>query len=319
MDENYPEESQVIGELMGKVERLRDILSNRATGGQSYNDDDEYRKLRATLRTNETVAPLLPGWLKQIRTLDEWWGHIKPLFGSYAERRAYLSTEFDPVLTYLEETYPGVAPIPPALPKPPPRPSPVTGGTTEGPFDAFFANWDRAVQAQQPVSTNLSPAPAVTPKATPAPKAEPVRVFVVHGHDHGPRDSVARLIERLGFEPVILEEQPNQGRTIIEKFEAYADVRFAVVVLTPDDMGGTKGGPPVRPRARQNVILELGFFIGTLGRDHVAAIVVGNVETPSDVDGVLYIPFDPATGSWRSKLAREMKAAGLPVDLNRLG
>ena len=144
------------------------------------------------------------------------------------------------------------------------------------------------------------------------------RVFVVHGHDAESKQAVARTIERLGLESVVLQEQPNQGRTIIEKFEDYADVSFAVVLLTEDDQGASINEPHnLQPRARQNVIFELGFFIGKLGRAKVCALHKGNVEILSDFAGVLWVPMDPS-GAWRIGLAREMKAAGLNVDLNRL-
>jgi predicted nucleotide-binding protein len=144
------------------------------------------------------------------------------------------------------------------------------------------------------------------------------RVFVVHGHDEEAKHSVARCIEKLGLEAIILQEQPDQGRTIIEKFETYADVDFAVVLLTPDDVGAAKRvQDSLRPRARQNVILELGFFIGKLGRKHVCALHKGDVELPSDFSGILWTPMDDS-GAWRFKLATEMKQAGLAVDLNRL-
>jgi predicted nucleotide-binding protein len=144
------------------------------------------------------------------------------------------------------------------------------------------------------------------------------RVFVVHGHDEEAKQAVARCIEKLGLEAVILHEQPNQGRTIIEKFEDYAGVGFAVVLLTPDDVGAARADQAnLRPRARQNVVLELGFFIGRLGRQRVCALHRGDVELPSDLSGVLWLDLDRA-GAWRLRLAREMKEAGLDVDLNRL-
>jgi len=144
------------------------------------------------------------------------------------------------------------------------------------------------------------------------------RVFVVHGHDEEAKQSVARCLEKLGLEANILHEQPNQGRTIIEKFEDYADVGFAVVLLTPDDMGAAKDETDnLRPRARQNVVFELGFFVGKLGRQRVCALHKGDVEIPSDFAGVLWVPMDPE-GVWRFTLGREMKAAGLDVDLNKL-
>jgi predicted nucleotide-binding protein len=142
------------------------------------------------------------------------------------------------------------------------------------------------------------------------------RVFLVHGHDESARETAARFIEKLSLEPIILHEQPSSGRTIIEKVEQYSEVAFALVLLTPDDVGAKNGSEQaLLPRARQNVILELGYFIGKLGRTHVAALVKGESERPSDYDGVVYISMDPA-GAWKMLLARELKAAGLNVDLN---
>jgi hypothetical protein len=144
------------------------------------------------------------------------------------------------------------------------------------------------------------------------------KIFIVHGHDEEAKQSVARFLERLDIEVVILHEQPNQGRTIIEKFEDYSDVSYAVVLLTPDDMGGCKNDlDDLLPRARQNVIFELGFFIGALGRERVCALYRGEVEIPSDFSGVLWILMD-SEGAWQFKLAKEIKAAGFGIDLNRL-
>lgn len=142
------------------------------------------------------------------------------------------------------------------------------------------------------------------------------KVFVVHGHDEGAREAAARFVAQLGFEPVILHEQPNKGRTIITKFrEETADIGFAVVLMTPDDQGG-KQSAEMRPRARQNVVFELGFFIGVLGPERVAALVKGDVERPSDFDGVVYISLDQV--DWKIALARELKAAGFDVDFNKV-
>ena len=144
------------------------------------------------------------------------------------------------------------------------------------------------------------------------------RVFVVHGHDEEAKQSAARCLEKLELEAIILHEQPSRGRTIIEKFEDYADVGFAVVLLTPDDNGAEKGEiDNLRPRARQNVVFELGFFVGKLGRQRVCALHRGDVEIPSDFAGVLWVPMDPG-GAWRFTLGGEIKAAGLDVDLNKL-
>lgn len=144
------------------------------------------------------------------------------------------------------------------------------------------------------------------------------RVFLVHGHDHGTKETVARFIERLGINAVILHEQTSRGNTIIEKLEQHSDVDYAVVLLTSDDVGHAKAAPgDAKPRARQNVIMELGYFVAKLGRNHVCCLLKGDVEIPSDYMGVLYVKID-SEGGWRLKLAQEMKAAGLPVDLNEV-
>ena len=145
------------------------------------------------------------------------------------------------------------------------------------------------------------------------------KVFVVHGHDEALRETVARFLDRLGLSPIILHEQPNRSRTIIEKFTDYSDVCFAVVLLTADDLGGSKEAPieSYQPRARQNVILELGFFLGKLGRDKVCPLYERGVELPSDYQGVVYTEYD-ALGAWRMKIAREIKASGVEIDLNRV-
>lgn len=146
------------------------------------------------------------------------------------------------------------------------------------------------------------------------------RVFIVHGHDEAAKFAVQALLGRLGLEGVILDEQTGRGSTIIEKFEREADsASFAVVLLTPDDKGGVAEATvdQLRLRARQNVILELGYFAAKLGRGRVCALRRGNVEIPSDFSGVQYLDYDSG-GAWRLALAKEMRAAGLPIDLNRL-
>ncbi len=145
------------------------------------------------------------------------------------------------------------------------------------------------------------------------------RVFVVHGRDDGTKETVARYLTKLDLVPVVLHEQPNQGRTVIEKFEAHTDVDFAVVLFTPDDVGYPAGCPEEeKPRARQNVVLELGFFMAALGRKRVCVLYRGDVEVPSDYAGVLYLPLDDP-GTWKFLLAREMKDCGIEIDLNMAG
>jgi len=129
-------------------------------------------------------------------------------------------------------------------------------------------------------------------------------IFVVHGHDDALKNEVARFLEsRVKNKVTILHEQKNKGRTTTEKFEDHAaEAAFAVVLLTPDDQGGPAEGA-TNPRARQNVVFELGYFFGKLGRERVAAIMKGNVEQPSDVSGVLYINHG---NNWKMELLDEL-------------
>lgn len=164
---------------------------------------------------------------------------------------------------------------------------------------------------QTEVELSAGESPTVSPPATGH------GVFLVHGHDDKAVHETARFLERLQQDITILREQPNEGRTIIEKFENCADVGFAVILLTPDDRGGPSGTSydDQLARARQNVVLELGYFIGRLGRRRVCTLYTKGVEIPSDYAGVLYVPLDEQ-GAWRLALAKEMKAAGLPIDMN---
>ena len=148
----------------------------------------------------------------------------------------------------------------------------------------------------------------------PKPTSFKPKIFLVHGRNDGLKNEVGRWLGKIGFDDIILHEQPNVGRTLITKFEEVAkDVAYAVVLMTPDDVGGLAGEGQWY-RARQNVIFELGYFIGKLGGARVAAIVVGDIEKPSDYQGVVYIPYDSG-GDWKVQLAREFKALDLPFDL----
>lgn len=145
------------------------------------------------------------------------------------------------------------------------------------------------------------------------------KVFIVHGHDDLAKVTVARSLERMGFEAVILHEQPDEGKTIIEKIETYSNVSFAVVLYTECDVGRdkTKNESENRKRARQNVVFEHGYLMGKLGRKRVCALVKGNVETPGDISGVVYTPMDDKN-AWEMSLYKNMRAVGMKVDLNNL-
>ena len=141
-------------------------------------------------------------------------------------------------------------------------------------------------------------------------------IFIIHGRDQGARYTVAVFLKDLGLEAVILQEQASQGLTVIEKFERWAEVDFAIALLTPDDVGGSHDDD-LQPRARQNAIFELGYFIGKYGRDRVCALVKGTPEIPSDYSGVVYIPFNESE-SWKMDLFKELKGAGFDIDANRV-
>lgn len=144
------------------------------------------------------------------------------------------------------------------------------------------------------------------------------KVFIVHGHDEGAIYKLARFLENMKLEVIILKERPNQGRTIIDKFEDCAnEVGFAVVLLTPDDVGSVATATSQGQRARQNVIFELGYFSGKLGRGRVCVLRKGDVEIPSDLSGVIYTEMDPADG-WKVTLVKEMEATNLEFDPSRM-
>ncbi len=187
----------------------------------------------------------------------------------------------------------------------------------------FREDVNREVGKLQSILANLDLVPGPLEAMTPSlSRNEPAsigrRIFIVHGHDEEARENVSRFIEKLGLQAVILHELPNAGRTIIEKFEDYSDVGFAVVLLTSDDIGASRGDPNVlRPRARQNVILELGYFLGKLGRERVCALFKGDIDIPSDYEGILYVKMD-TSNAWTLALARELRHAGIDFDANKV-
>ncbi|ECB0591297.1 nucleotide-binding protein [Salmonella enterica subsp. enterica] len=143
------------------------------------------------------------------------------------------------------------------------------------------------------------------------------KVFIIHGHDGEAKEKTARFIEKLGLQAIILSEQANQGKTIIEKLEHYTDVGFAIVLYTGDDAGNTEaeaGIGNLNARARQNVVFEHGLLMGRLGRHKVIPLVSGALELPSDIQGVVYIN----DRNWQLEVAREIKAAGYDIDMNKV-
>jgi len=139
------------------------------------------------------------------------------------------------------------------------------------------------------------------------------RVFIVHGHDGKLKEAVARLIEKQGIEVIILSEQANKGSTIIEKFEANSEVGAAICLFTADDSGKGNKESDYRKRARQNVIFETGYFMGKLGRQNVIMIADGEIEIPSDMQGVVYTD----NTYWQVAVLKELKEIGFDVDMNK--
>jgi predicted nucleotide-binding protein len=167
-------------------------------------------------------------------------------------------------------------------------------------------------------------------------KVHSSNIFIVHGRDDKPKLELARILEKLGFKAIILSEQPDKGRTIIEKLEQETmDIGYAFVILTPDDVGGTLNGiksavegmsegyidledvlgDELNYRARQNVILELGYFVGKIGRNRVCCLYKGDVKLPSDIHGVLFKKFDKSVEECYKGILDELKAAGYEIKM----
>ena len=148
------------------------------------------------------------------------------------------------------------------------------------------------------------------------------KVFVVYGHDHDTRHQLEAMLRRWGLEPLILDQLPSEGQTIIEKLESYtSEVNFAVVLSTPDDEGHRAGHTDEKAyRARQNVVLELGMLLSKLGRKKVAILLKDqeNMERPSDIQGLIYIPFKDSLKDAGVMLAKEMCAQGYQIDVAKL-
>ena len=141
------------------------------------------------------------------------------------------------------------------------------------------------------------------------------KVFIVHGHDGELKEKVARRLEQQGIEAIILSEQVNRGRTIIEKLEAYSDVNVAIILFTQDDLGVAKEEKGnEKYSARQNVVFEAGYFMGYLGRENIIMIADENVEIPGDLSGMVYTTRD----SWDFEMLKELNAAGMKVNMNKL-
>lgn len=147
------------------------------------------------------------------------------------------------------------------------------------------------------------------------------KIFVVYGHDEIARTQLEALLRRWDLEPIILDQQASAGQTIIEKLEEYtADVGYAIVLATPDDEGKAKAEATAKSRVRQNVVLELGMFLAKLGRERVAILLkeAPDFERPSDIQGLIYIPFQNRVDEVSLNLIRELTRQGYTIDTSRI-
>ena len=262
-----------------KANYLATLLSSHASGGKA--DTNEYSVLRQELLSTPDIEHLVPSFVRLNRDLDSFWRFIQPKFKSYQERRTYISEQFTTLLDFLEFGHSN------GNPAPKPAPKPVLNMPNVFTRDA----------ATEPVARNKR------------------KVFIVHGRDNEAKQEVARFLTSLGLEPIILHEQASSGMTIIEKIERYTnEADFALVLYTPCDQGRgvfeTKVAP--RSRARQNVVFEHGYLMAKLGRENVCALVKGEIETPNDISGVVYVQLD-GFGGWKNEVAKELKACGYVI------
>ncbi|MEO1869951.1 MAG: nucleotide-binding protein [Cobetia sp.] len=261
-----------------KVCYLHNLLVTHATSKSA--NSREYETLRHELLSNIMIAQLLPNWLKHHQNLDSFWRFIQPKFPTYAERKTFISDEFALALDFLE-----------------------SGSTNKVPHTAMKTS---------PTQTIPLPSHVPTLNITLPDKRN---VFIVHGRDNETKQEVSRFIEGLGLQAIILHEQVSSGMTIIEKIERYANESdFALVLYTACDLGKGKHEDSERPRfrARQNVVFEHGYLMAKLGRQNVCALVKEGVETPNDINGVVYVPLD-SSGAWKIEITRELRACGYKI------
>jgi len=254
-----------------KVSYLASLLTAHATGGDA--SDQEFSELRHEILSNNELQKLLPNWLRVHLNLGSFWGFIQPKFGTYADRRRFISEEFSPVLNVLE--------------------------------------FGHTVETKQPDKASFSQKISL-PTVKKIPKK---KIFIVHGRDNESKQELSRYIESLDIEVIILHEQASSGMTIIEKIEHYSnEVGFAFVLYTACDHGRGINETKVHPknRARQNVVFEHGYLMAKLGRKNVCALVKGEIETPNDISGVVYVPLDPV-GAWKIEINKELNACGYDI------
>jgi predicted nucleotide-binding protein len=189
-------------------------------------------------------------------------------------------------------------------------------------FDSGKSHWQgKVTPTREKVSELLgeSSPPIEVPPTSEKTTSYSNRVFIVYGHDTEVREQLELILRRMKLEPLVLQNLPSGGQTIIEKLESSSDVTFACVLLTPDDCGYPKDAPErARPRARQNVVLDLGMFLAKLGRRRVAILHKGDIELPSDINGLLYIPFKDRVDEVKERVGAELQEAGFKINIKDL-
>lgn len=212
----------------------------------------------------------------------------------------------------------GSDPIPDVVWRPPYRQS--SAVAPKDPREVLHGELETTLRFLQSLQADIEkltmPLTATDPTTeTPTAALERDKIFVVHGRNLGIRHAVCDFLRGLEKEPLVLAELPSGGRTLIEKFEHYATyATYAIILLTPDDIGGLKTSSDAQNRARQNVIFELGYFIGKFGRGHVCLMSTPDVELPSDLNGVVYVPIDEQN-QWGWQLVHEFLHAQIALDV----
>lgn len=252
--------------------QLIEYLQNGLISRATGGSFEYYDYVRQKVLKNSDFQELLPAWIKTCRDINQFWNFIGGKFGTYRERKEFIWSEFTPLLNQIE-------------------------------FKTF-SPIDETINQVPEVKTSIIQSTMMNKEKT--------KVFIVHGHDNETKQEVARFIESIGLETIILHEQASRSMTIIEKIEHYSnEANFAVILYTPCDKGrGAKETNILaRDRARQNVVFEHGYLMARIGRSNVCALVKGEIETPSDISGVVYTQLD-TNGGWKSELIKELKVCG---------
>ena len=195
---------------------------------------------------------------------------------------------------------------------------------TQGPGNARVALDAAISQALSERAAEPVPPRAKSPPSThPSSQTDGIsrRVFVVHGHDKQALEQLQLVLLQLNLDPFVLIDTSGQGLTIIEAIENEIEStstgeRFGIVLLTPDDMGYRKGQDPedAEPRARQNVVMEMGMLIAAFGRRRVAILKKPDVVVPSDASGIIYLRFENHVKEAAPKLCKRLSEAGFTLD-----